>query len=205
MKKALFALAFAGLASSAFAQNLIGSSHDLSAATGPGTYPGGTLSACQYCHAPHRANISIAGTPLWNRNAPAGPFVMYTSNTIDGAVAATPNANSATCLSCHDGQSDMGATFVTGNGFPTPPTQMAAGNRVVGLTLGDDHPVSVRYAQIPADFQAVGAVTTAGLTLYGTAGNETVECGSCHDPHDLTFANFLKADPATICTDCHIK
>lgn len=205
MKKALFAIAFAGLASSAFAQDLINSAHDLTpAGLNAATYPGGTLSACQYCHAPHRANVSIAGTPLWNRTNSTYTFTMYTSNTLDGTVAGSPNANSATCLSCHDGLSDMGATYVTGAGFPAA-TPMAAGNAVVGLNLGDDHPVSVRYAAIAADFRFVNQVTAAGLTLYGALGSETVECGSCHDPHDMTNTKFLKASRATICTACHIK
>jgi predicted CXXCH cytochrome family protein len=211
MKKAIVALALSALASSAFA-GVSGSPHDLSAATGPGTYPNGLLSSCQFCHAPHNVNTSVPGTPLWNRTTPAGDdglghFTIYASNTLRGTIT-QPGANSQTCLSCHDGATDMGATFTGGAGFaaPTQMTVATSGTKVIGTVLTDDHPISVRYGGASAQLKDVASVVS--VKLYGTVGNETVECGSCHDPHSFGGAvppKFLRDARATICTQCHIK
>jgi len=219
MKKALVALAVAAFASNAMAV-IAGSPHDLSAATGPQTYPGGTLSSCQYCHAPHRANITVAGAPLWNRNTPATIPTGYTSNTVSSQNA--PGANSITCLSCHDGATDMGATYTGTNGFPTPPTLMVGAMAVASVAnngLQDDHPVGIRYAAVggPGTGYKTKISVQAALKLYGNAGVETVECASCHDPHndrwggagigDINFRFFIRgaAGIGGLCSTCHDK
>jgi hypothetical protein len=216
MKKILVALAIAAFASNAMAI-IAGSPHDLSA-TGPGTYAGGTLSSCQYCHAPHRANITIAGAPLWNRNTPAALPSGYTSNTVSSQN--TPGANSITCLSCHDGVSDMGATYTGSNGFPTAPTVMTGAMAVSSAAnngLQDDHPVGIRYALTGGTGTGYKTKISvkAALKLYGAAGLETVECASCHDPHndrwgggtDVTMRYFIRgtAGIAGLCSTCHDK
>lgn len=210
MKKALVAIALAGFASTAFAA-VAGSSHDLSA-TGPFSSLNGTLSACQYCHAPHNVNTGVPGAPLWNRNSVSTSFVMYTSATLHNPVAATPNANSMTCLSCHDGTSDMGATYATAPGFAsaTPMTAIAgSGPMIVGADLRNDHPVSVRYVE-GGNYNTANAVIAAGFRLYSyTAGVYSVECGSCHDPHNEGASGgnmfpFLRVSKTTMCTTCHL-
>jgi hypothetical protein len=215
MKKALLALAVAAFASNAMAL-IAGSPHDLSA-SGPQTYAGGTLSSCQYCHAPHRANITVAGAPLWNRNTPATLPTGYTSNTVSSQNA--PGANSITCLSCHDGVSDMGATYTGTNGFPTSPTVMTGVMAVASAAnngLQDDHPVGIRYINDGVNgYNTIASVTAVGaLKLYGAAGSQTVECASCHDPHNdrwggPTIANryFIRGalGISGLCSTCHNK
>jgi predicted CXXCH cytochrome family protein len=131
---------------------------------------------------------------------------MYTSNTINQAPAAAPNTNSATCLSCHDGFSAVGDMFSgTDVAFPA-----IAGYANVGKDLRDDHPVSMRFVPVANEIDTVANVTGAGLVLYGTPGNETLECGSCHDPHGTSDGltggpGFLRVSAATICAECHLK
>jgi predicted CXXCH cytochrome family protein len=206
MKKAIVAIALAGFTSAAHAAIAAGS-HDLSA-TGPNPLYRGALSSCQYCHAPHNVNTAVTGAPLWNRHAPQGAaFTMYTSNTINQAPAATPNTNSATCLSCHDGFSAVGDMFTgTDVAFPA-----ISGYANVGKNLGDDHPVSMRFVEVVNEIDSVANVTAAGLVLYSDgAGNQTLECGSCHDPHGTSNGatggpSFLRVSAATICAECHLK
>ncbi|BDG06847.1 hypothetical protein [Anaeromyxobacter oryzae] len=220
MKKVLVAMAAVAFATSASA-TIKGGSHDLSS-TGPGAYGVSTLSSCQFCHAPHNANIGIAGTPLWNRKAPVGngggSFTVYTSTTLSPQTV-TLGANSLTCLSCHDGVSDMGDTFVGSRGFaantPMHTTFMGggAGSPVVGTNLNDDHPVGVVYPATATGFVARASVT--GVKLYASSGgNFTVECGSCHDPHGewdgksgsgTGLASFLRVNANVICSNCHDK
>jgi predicted CXXCH cytochrome family protein len=203
MKKALVALALAAFASSAFAA-VANSAHDLTASgLNVGTYPGAQISACQFCHAPHNVNTAVPNTPLWNRNKPGTSFVMYTSTTITGLMDGSPNANSMTCLSCHDGVTDMGATYTGTRGFAGLVQMSNVRGAVVTANLQDDHPISIRYTQAAGKYAAVNAVTTAGLRLYGAAGAEKVECGSCHDPH-TSVAKFLRAAPTAICSICHL-
>jgi hypothetical protein len=243
MKKALIALAIAGFASTAMAQ-IAGSKHDLNKA-GAG-YNGAIpqVGSCQFCHAPHYGNTSqvtggaagqgaVSGfgqMPLWNRSQPS--TVGYATRTPISGSAVNLGAGSFTCLSCHDGVSDLGALY-RGQGFTT--TGMTIGNGAlipanVGLTyaggayvktagvvdLRDDHPVGVVYNGGSTGFQATLTVDngtpTRTLRLYANAfgAGVTVECGSCHDPHQQwpTGVNFLRLDPSgtkDLCAVCHLK
>ncbi|HTN51164.1 MAG TPA: cytochrome c3 family protein [Anaeromyxobacter sp.] len=213
MKKALVALSLAALASTAMAAIQNGP-HDLSAGSiNSSKYPGGLLSSCQYCHAAHHSNTTVAGVPLWNRVASpafAATFTPYTSNTVSSSNP--PGANSMTCLSCHDGVTDMGATYTGTKGFAaaTPMIAGTTGNTqaVIGKDLTSSHPVGIRY--VPSStFNAVASVLGAGIRLYGAT--QTVECGSCHDPHgnDYDFlpggASLLRVAETALCSTCHNK
>jgi hypothetical protein len=214
MKKALVALAIAGFATAASAR-IQGSSHDLTPG-GRGGYAG-TISACQFCHAPHNVNTGVPGAPLWNRNSVATAFQYYTSNTVSASPSAL-NANSMTCMSCHDGVSDMGDTFTGSHGFggtATPIDAVGGAYAILGADLRNDHPVSINYVAAANSLQTVALVRAAGLRLYGAG--PSVECGSCHDPHGTTaFAGgdsdgaaggeaFLRVQRSAICTECHLK
>ncbi len=216
MKKLLVAAALAFVATTASAA-IAGGSHDMTTAANVAKYGAPNLSACAFCHAAHLNSTTgtpMAGGPLWNRAqpAPAGGYTPYTSSTLSavasgGAGLQTP---SYTCLSCHDGASDMGATVVGTQGWATP--QAMTGYAVVGTTLTNDHPVGIVYN--PADTTLVQGAGTPGVTLptattVGTYGGQ-VECGSCHDPHGTSNAatggaSFLRVSATTICAACHIK
>lgn len=63
---------------------------------------------CVYCHTPHGASSSTAGSrlPLWNRTIVERTYTVYSAlNTSTMTQPVTqPGANSLACLSCHDGQ-----------------------------------------------------------------------------------------------------
>ena len=202
MKKALVAIALASVASVASAA-IANGSHDLS------TRAGATISSCQFCHAPHNVN-AVGGAPLWNRTLPAAAvFTVYSSNTLNDTTV-TVGTNSLTCLSCHDGVSDMGATFTGSHGFNGVVTAINSTYANVTRDLTNDHPVGVNYLE-GGEFQTIATVTAANLVLYSDgAGGQTVECGSCHDPHGLSDSasgglSFLRAAATSICADCHAK
>jgi predicted CXXCH cytochrome family protein len=229
MKKALVALAMAALASTAMA-NIAGSKHDLHVGWN-GLTPRGSapLAACTYCHAPHSANTVAPYTvaPLWNRKATAAIF--DTKSTIAGTTPSLTQASaghSLTCLTCHDGVSDVGATFASGDAYTTTGNKIPVGGTAaspgsnVGSTyngttyvaaaaghadLRDDHPVGIPYpANGTANFIDSGVVQGT-LKLYDNGTTLTVECASCHEPHSTAFGKFLRAPADTLCAVCHDK
>jgi predicted CXXCH cytochrome family protein len=186
------------LAAPAVAQNIVGSSHDMSTYFGTSS----TDQVCIYCHAPHTPNPG--GAPLWNHTLASGPFSMYPDANLAGTVAATPNGRSLQCLGCHDGVTNVdayggGAGTVTIGAAPVS----GAASSVVGVDLKDDHPVSVTINTTSSDFN-----TPVDTKIYTDGTDWYVECSSCHNPHDeTTFVKFLRETPAAsaICLDCHNK
>jgi len=136
-----------------------------------------------------------------------------------------PGAQSASCLSCHDGTVAVGSIYNNGANAPigaftgtvsgttfTAGGLMAAGNPAsVGTNLGSDHPIAIVYPNLGnAGYRTATVVTGAnaagGLKLYGTTFQ--VECASCHAVHDNTTAPpFLRKlnSASALCTTCHIK
>ena len=170
----LAAMTMTGTASAA----IQGSAHDFLAAQG---------SLCVACHTPHNALGNTLG-PLWNAADSGGTYTMYSSASLDMTIDPLPNAQSAACLTCHDGL--LGVVGVN-----------ASENLTEDLT--DDHPVSIAYdTTADPDFQSTTAVLASGLKLY--AGK--VECASCHDVHANNTVGKLERDTGgDICLACHIK
>lgn len=227
MKRTLLTLAIGAgalfLASAGTAQ-VVGSSHDLTTATGGAfSTTGDTAEVCVFCHTPHGSDT--AGGPLWNRDLDNTGFTMYDSNTIDMTIAGAPQGVSLACLSCHDGTigfdvlinapttagpsynytaggADQGWTFtgadsLSGRGFPTE----------LGKDLSSEHPISVTYnTALDGDFDSIANAEADGIVFYGGTGDQ-VECGSCHDPHDVTELAFLRFsnDASAVCRACHLK
>jgi hypothetical protein len=216
MKKAIVALAIAGLASAAMAATgIAGGPHDLSnGGGGYGNGLGGQISSCQFCHAPHNVNAAIAA-PLWNRNgndqantAFAATFLPYKSPTLSQAAGYAPGGGSLTCLSCHDGQTNMGLTFVGTQGFATSVQMDPLSFANIGKQLGNDHPVGVPYAS--ANGMKAQATLPAAISQHLYGASKSVECGTCHDPHgDWDGAtgglSFLRWSAASLCSQCHNK
>ena len=109
------------------------------------------------------------------------------------------------------------ANFANGGGGAT--NVMSGGLPFLGTDLRNDHPVAIVYetarAATPAEFvgQVVnGPSVTVGnaspVPLFGSNGaTATVECASCHNPHNNSLGNFLrKANTGSaMCLSCHIK
>ena len=210
MKKILVAAAFVAYASSALA-NIATTKHDFvggnaANVTAYGTAATGTTS-CQFCHTPHKASATMAAAPLWNRAdlGAAVQFTMYDQTKVNGNVSGTPGQASLTCLACHEGSAAIGQTLTsTGNLLTGGAGTLIqdVGMMKVGTNLNDDHPVAVLYpvAGVAGKFPAGTATAVASFTLYSSR----VECATCHDPHDQTNGNFLRAPAAGLCAECHL-
>ncbi len=179
---------------------------------------------CVFCHTPHGATA----VPLWNRNAPAGPFTGYTSNTFNGG-AIVLGAGSLNCLSCHDGVSGLNVIVNgVGPGAGRAITMNANGNVIgagptdLGTDLSNDHPVGFLYATSAAADNGIAAATTAlntnwintsgATTIAGLLRSGQVECASCHEPHventyDTNKVSFLRNanSGSNMCLTCHLK
>ncbi len=157
---------------------------------------------CIFCHIPHGGSTDA---PLWNRTLTTQSFTTYSSATLTGTTAPAPAGVSLACLSCHDGSVAFNALTVTSGLVFTA----AGGNTMgavpanLGTDLTNDHPVSITYD--PVADGGLEATPLNNVPLYGAG---TVECGSCHNPHDwATNGKFLRVTRAnsTICISCHTK
>jgi predicted CXXCH cytochrome family protein len=127
-----------------------------------GTGSGGYQQICIYCHTPHNPRLNV---PLWNRNEnAAGTWTYYNSPTLTSYTKASQVVSSSTvsgfCLTCHDGQTtigaiqnradtkiDIGAVIGNSNGTTGNETNVK-GN--IGTDLSNDHPVGLDYAKAQA-------------------------------------------------------
>lgn len=204
-----------------------GSDHDFSitgSSNFSGNFTGDDDEVCVYCHTPHAALGSQ--TPLWNKALSfTNGFTMYSSSTMDATVPAQPSTISLLCLSCHDGVGAINSVL----NAPGPGTSIGAiGDDQIGdlgplagrvnigegdptapgpVDLSNDHPVSIQWAQRGPGFYA--NPQDPRLELYN---GQTVECTTCHDPHNGTPFNpgedaFLRMSNqgSAMCLACHIK
>jgi predicted CXXCH cytochrome family protein len=96
---------------------------------------------------------------------------------------------------------------------------LAGGSPFLGADLRNDHPITIVYetarAATPAEFVTptitgtkITVGTTEPLPLYGSStATATVECASCHNPHNNSRGMFLRKSNAgsAMCLTCHIK
>ncbi len=192
------------------ADSIVGSDHDLSSKTTT------TDQVCIFCHTPHNtADPATLPVPLWNRQASATTFTMYSSTSLDMVIASAPEGVSAACLSCHDGATAFDA-LISNPGITLP--DVMTGDHAVGAggDLTNDHPISITYSvgtgagQDPA-FNTPTAGKVGALPLFrapGASGDGTqVECATCHNVHDPQYDPFLRISNAgsALCTSCHVK
>jgi len=218
--------------------------HNLSVASSGTVKATSETQVCVFCHTPHAASPGV--TPLWNRALSNTTYTVYTSSSLDanaiqGALD-QPGGSSKLCLSCHDGTLAIGnVNVLSGSGSATTQGSMAismsgtgvggampggAGattgfTRNLGVTLTNDHPISVSYTSAlstrDGELRGVDAsqrwrpgvgdvlgVRSSGfsprLPLEPTGAGRTgqVQCATCHDPHiretDATKGNqkFLR-------------
>jgi predicted CXXCH cytochrome family protein len=182
----LFAIliAFLSIAYLAYGASIVGSKHDLKSAWEKGSSLmrlslNNYGEVCVYCHTPHGAT-NIA--PLWNRNAPTGPYTIYASATMDTSPSNPPSGVSLACLSCHDGTVAVDSIInAPGSGanltgpwygqnaatyhFAMKEGANACGechvgspghdarNTYIGTNLSKDHPISMSYPTTSQDPQ----------------------------------------------------
>jgi len=178
--------------------SIVGSAHDFSSLG----WSDGEI--CIACHTPHNADMTVAGSPLWNHEVTSAVFTVYDSPTLN-QTPVQPLGVSKLCLSCHDGTvaldsfgGSIGGTFITGDAL-------------IGTDLSNDHPVSIRWDHSSLD----GGGTCSNchwdmpLPFFGTLPDVTVECATCHDPHNngVGGTNLLRMTTAgsALCLHCHEK
>ncbi len=210
MKRGILAAIVTLLLSASMGAQLQGDvlgSHNLSPG-GPSPVKGSSSAACLYCHAPHSG---IGGnTPLWSQTLSAQTYSMYSSGTAQNAASQpVPGTQSSLCLSCHDGTVAVGSLVPYGrsgmSGTMTP-------NDVFGGNLTASHPFSLNkpLKDSPNLVASLAATqTTADSQKKVKLVNGTVECTSCHEPHqqnlDPVSLKFLVRDASNgqLCLACH--
>jgi len=185
-----------------------GSSHDV----------GGR--GCQGCHASHNGALANSGTNaatgqilLWARNFPAASLAygVYDSATMKnksvelGSTALTSSTDvrmySLLCLSCHDGVTSSFTTMNNLNKVGSKASFATGAYESYGLT--NDHPVNMPYDPTKNTSLQPVATVTPNMPLFGTTN--TVQCATCHEPHNNTNTHFLRrANNTTLCTGCHL-
>lgn len=225
----LFMLVAAMATGVATAQTVVNTAHDLSAGSGGATSD--AIRVCVFCHTPHASQVQTdPGTnvlPLWNHNpSVAGPYLMYDSTTMQAVptdFSAPANLDATTvsnlCMSCHDGSVAVTSLFNDPNEIGADPTIVAGGNvdaggliinePNLGTDLTNDHPVNFDYDNALFIADGGGLNDPAGAPVTALLSGGTVQCSSCHDPHDNTNPGgpFMVVDntDSALCTTCHAK
>lgn len=216
-------LSLALLLTNASSAQIRNSRHDLSStSTTAGPKSTNVNDVCVFCHTPHS---NQATTLLWNRTASTATYKPYSSATMEQIVP-QPGGASKNCLSCHDGTVAFNSIYNgPGSGSGTVPTFAGTGKidttgfGGMGTNLSNDHPVSIVYStsqatdahlRAPSLVNNHPSVSYGGVTLplFGTStADATVECTSCHDPHDNSNGTFLRVanTGSQMCFTCHNK
>jgi predicted CXXCH cytochrome family protein len=166
--------------------------HDFSQA-GSFQASAGPAQKCITCHAPHNANREYL---IWAR---ADTTVTYTvrGDGIGAGVqddwATVKSGEAGLCLSCHDGQTAINGTGMTGSAvFATDGLQKS-------------HPVGITYVTTGDNAADLDTQSNAETALSLAAGDlNKVSCASCHDPHEGTNAKMTRLG-TDICLACHTK
>lgn len=194
---------------------ITGSAHDFSGAG----Y--GSAEICVFCHSPHHAkqDAGTSVTPLWNHALTTATYTLYSSFSLK-ETPTQPNGPSRLCLSCHDGSVaiDSFGNMASGTNFMT-------GSSNVGTDLSSSHPISIRWRH----FAAAGSTSHGGaascanchngghsaatlngtVMFYGAVGSMTIECASCHEPHNKFPQNTRmlreNVNGSVLCLWCHKK
>lgn len=170
---------------------------------------------CVFCHTPHVPKV-YAAQELWNHKMSSEEYTLYSSDYLTSLNYETPNQpnpRSKLCLSCHDGTVAIGAVYNNGgpqtiamqNQVTSMPTT-APGN--LGTSLRNDHPVGFVYdnSKDPELLSRSWPWKTT-VALDPDAATGTIECITCHEPHDNSNGYFLRLTNtnAALCTFCHSK
>lgn len=169
----------------------------------------GSLTTCEYCHAPHGAHPDLQ--PLWSQKLSAvTSYTLYSDPTMVNQVQ-EPLLGSASnlCLSCHDGTVAPGQTSPYGN---IKMTGSMNSQDVFGTNLQSMHPFNFKLP-----LQSAPNLLPS-LTSSGTTGNPAVklvngnvQCTTCHEPHvqyiDPVAQDFLVMNNANsaLCLACHVS
>jgi len=168
---------------------------------------------CVFCHTPHTPQAS---SQLWNHKLSTATYELYSSDyltSLNYSAPSQPKWRSKLCLSCHDGTVAIGAVYnnqgqtsiAMQNGVSAMPAG-SPGN--LGTSLANDHPVGFVFenAKDPELVTRTWPWKTP-VQLDPDASDGTIECQTCHDPHDNTNTKFLRISDnnSSLCAFCHTK
>jgi len=186
--------------------------HDLSATSTAAVKSGTQTDTCVFCHVAHNSAPGV-GRPLWShtlttQNLTWAPTTTVRGTTLPTSITSAALVGSRACMSCHDGTVALG-DLLNGTGGTVAGVNVTAGKLTGGPNLlnpaamQSNHPVGVSKPAAVVGFTNFKTVAPGSAVNYDSTGR--VQCDSCHNPHDNTFAPFLKIDPAggAICVACH--
>lgn len=170
---------------------------------------------CIFCHIPHSSSSQMS---LWNRRDPTRYFGHYSSATLvvdDPSVRAKsqygePTGSARLCLSCHDGQTALGAVLYG------PPIQFVAGqDKIAFFNISGHHPVSFVYnTEVLANIQIRKPLESYQLppvnSFVKLDKRKRMQCTACHDPHQDQSEIPSSLTPFwvgpsydNVCKECH--
>lgn len=210
-------LLFVLLIEAVTAQSILNTKHDFSIGSIDATIKAVSEDqVCVFCHAPHSTD-TIA--QLWNKTlTEEANYTLYSSERLTGyPTPSQPKDRSKLCMSCHDGTIAIGSvynrpglgldgTILMADGVTVMPS---ASGGYTGIDLSDDHPIGYTY-----DTNNDPELTLRNwpwkdeglkVLLDPDASNGTVECHTCHNPHDNFYSPFLNEPETSLCTTCHSK
>ena len=167
--------------------------------------------------------------PLWNHQLQAtynytmyenGPGAPTQKAKASQAIVngMTPGSTSLLCLSCHDGSVAINQYGNSDQASQSSGGATISANYVIGQGkyLGNHHPIGFNYDNVQTGDTEIRSADTAMLTpttfvrdhLLG-AGNQYMECGTCHAVHNKgnTGERLLwRSDQnSELCLTCHDK
>ncbi len=171
----------------------------------------GSLTTCQYCHAPHSSLHGVA--PLWSqRLSTVTTYTLYSDPTMVNLPQEPPLGSASNlCLSCHDG------TVAPGQNTPYGSIKMGGSMNsqdVFGTDLSSVHPFNFQLQSghlqsSPNLLPTLSSGTTGNPAVKLVNGN--VQCTTCHNPHvqgiDPVDQDFLVMNNANsaLCLACHVS
>jgi predicted CXXCH cytochrome family protein len=198
---------------SVIAAPMAGGLHDLSS-TSTGANKSDTQDQlCAFCHVPHNSQPAVS-RPLWShtmttQNLTWAPVATVRGTTLPTSITGAALAGSRACMSCHDGTVALGDLLNGSGGLVSGANVDAMGKLTTGpnflnpLAMESNHPLGVTQPAPIAGFTGFKTPAENSAVNYDASGY--VQCGSCHNPHDNTFAPFLKVENtgSAICVTCH--
>ena len=187
-------------------------------------YGGSNGDICTVCHAPHdHGRTLFENGYLWNHQLATTTYVMYSSDSLDGAQDAQPTGVAKLCLGCHDG-----SVGVDQFGSTTPGTvflsSIANSSGTDQNSLAGVHPISIVYDPSADSGLNPTSTVVSDSDTGATSGTiadilfdgSKVQCASCHDVHNTlgeTVPNTAllrvnkrgTAVPSELCLTCHNK
>ena len=145
---------------------------------------------------------------MTTQNLTWAPTTTVRGTTLPTSITSAALAGSRACMSCHDGTVALGDLFNGTGGTVTGPNvtggKLTGGNSFLNpAAMQANHPLGVQKPAAVPGFTGFKTVAPGTAVNYDSAGY--VQCDSCHNPHDNTYAPFLKINPAggAICLTCH--